>query len=68
MVPVEGLIGSTSERRMSLSLVRRLSCGGSSRNKKKVVRIVAGINIPKVSEAIVGAFASSPLKSGERKS
>lgn len=56
---------SPSSRRMSLSPARRLSCGGSSVNKKKVATIVAGISIPKVSDAIVGASA---LKSGGRKS
>lgn len=68
MVFVEGFIGSISERRMLLFLVRRLFCGGSFRNKKKVVRIVVGINIFKVLEVIVGVFVLFLLKSGERKS
>uniref|UniRef100_A0A7C9A883 Uncharacterized protein n=1 Tax=Opuntia streptacantha TaxID=393608 RepID=A0A7C9A883_OPUST len=54
---------SPSARRMSLSPARRLSCGGSSGNKKKVV-----VGIPKVSEAILGASACSSGKNGGRKS
>ncbi|XP_074269126.1 uncharacterized protein LOC141592390 [Silene latifolia] len=53
---------SPSTRRMSLSPARRLSCGGSSGNKKKIAAaIAAGIGVMKVP-------AMTEVKSGGRKS